>query len=78
MEYTDKEEIFLAFCIRDPRACSPGMFSCVSKINSCCLDGYLCDVHTWENLTYPVCLASPNLGKRIVLTITELIDETAT
>jgi len=66
MENTDKEGVFLAFCVRDPRACSPGMFSCASMINSCCPDGYLCGVRTWENLTYPVCLASPSLGKRII------------
>ncbi|KAF8418156.1 hypothetical protein EV426DRAFT_577697 [Tirmania nivea] len=58
MENSDKEGVFIAFCVRDPRACYPGLFSCASNINSCCPDGYLCDLRTWEYSTYPVCLAT--------------------
>jgi len=58
MEHSDKEGVFIAYCVPDPRACYPGLFSCPHPVNSCCRDGYLCDLRTWENSTYPVCLAT--------------------
>ncbi|RPB21859.1 hypothetical protein L211DRAFT_851088 [Terfezia boudieri ATCC MYA-4762] len=53
----DKQGVFIAFCVPDPHACYPGLFSCPPRVNSCCQDGYLCDLRTWDNSTYPVCLA---------------------
>ncbi|KAF8440751.1 hypothetical protein BGX38DRAFT_1205139, partial [Terfezia claveryi] len=70
----DKQGVFIAFCVPDPHACYPGLFSCPPRVNSCCQDGYVCDLRTWGDSTYPVCLAtllrSNNTSTSTIMTTT--------